>query len=225
MKKHMFLMMAIFFCAVPSLKAYEYFTIYYQDGTKSAAFYATDVDSIRYSKIGLDSLTYDTWQVQEIWMVDSTYRISLADIDHIDFTDVDEKKVAEDMANANNVIVPLFTQCSSTAELSQHLPTIVATDGVEDAWTDNQTLFVKIKDWGTITFLYPPAFQQRNNLQSLSPLVSAQRRSKSLAEHTHIDIGEVCIYNQTENNLNPDFDDVKKVVTALTNNYEILGVV
>lgn len=86
-------------CTIQAM-AYEYFTIYFSDGTKSEAFYATDVDSICYSKLSLDGIAFDEWQVQEIYTCDSVYRYPLAQIDSLSFKDVDENKVAEDIANA-----------------------------------------------------------------------------------------------------------------------------
>ena len=67
MKKTVITLLALLVCSILPLHAYEYFTIYFSDGSKSEAFYATDVDSICYSKIGLDSIEYADWQVQEIY--------------------------------------------------------------------------------------------------------------------------------------------------------------
>ena len=99
MKKSVFTLLALLACAIYPVKAYEYFTIYFSDGTKSEAFYATDVDSICYSKISLDSIAYDEWQVQEIYTCDSVYRYPIAQIDSLSFKDVDINKVAKDIAN------------------------------------------------------------------------------------------------------------------------------
>lgn len=92
MKKSILTLLVLFVCAIQTTTAYEYFTIYFSDGTKSKAFYASVVDSICYSKIGLDSIAYDDWQVQEIYTIDSVYRYPLAQIDSLSFKDVDVNK-------------------------------------------------------------------------------------------------------------------------------------
>ncbi len=49
------------------------------------AFINSDIDSITYSNIGLDSILYDNAVVQEIWTSDGVHRIALEDIDSIAF--------------------------------------------------------------------------------------------------------------------------------------------
>ena len=173
MKKHIFTLLALLACTIYPVRAYEYFTIYFSDGTKSEPFYATDVDSICYSKLSIDSIAYDIWQVQEIYTCDSVYRYPLAQIDSLSFKVVDVSNVARDIAKASASIVPLFSKCNSIKELSEYLQAIKEHKEVEDAWTDNQTLFVKIRDWGTMTFSYPPTMKSNNN-------TSASRPSNSL---------------------------------------------
>ena len=135
MKKTVFTLLIFMVCTIQAM-AYEYFTIYFNDGTKSEAFYATDVDSICYSKLSLDGIAFDEWQVQEIYTVDSVYRYPLAQIDSLSFKDVDVNRVAETLDRTSSTVVPLFSQSKSISELSQSLPTIRNIEGVVDAWID-----------------------------------------------------------------------------------------
>lgn len=57
----------------------------YRNDSEINAFLKTDVDSVVYSQIGLDSLTHSEYVVQEIWTVDSVYRIPLEVIDSVSF--------------------------------------------------------------------------------------------------------------------------------------------
>lgn len=56
--------------------------IYRNDG-KFNAFFNEEVDSMRTSRIDLDSIEHEDFVIQEIWTSDSTYRIPLAVIDSI----------------------------------------------------------------------------------------------------------------------------------------------
>lgn len=225
MKKTVFTLFVLLVCVFHNSKAYEYFTIYFTDGTKSEAFYATDVDSICYSKLSLDGITYDDWQVQEIWTVDSVYRYPLTSIASLDFKDVDENKVAEDIDRANAYIAPLYMQCNDVAELSSHLPTINDIEGVENAWVDNQTLFVNIRDYGTISYIYPPAMKS-GGIQFSRQLSQHSRSRKTSAAnvHHHVNLGKACIYNQTIKDENPFFDEANNVYSEFCGMCESMGI-
>lgn len=80
-------MLGALMCCCQVAQAYEYFNIYFHDGTKSDAFYAIDVDSIKYSKYDLDNVEHNDWKVQEIWTTHGVYRYLLADIDSLSFTE------------------------------------------------------------------------------------------------------------------------------------------
>lgn len=58
--------------------------VYRNDGAINA-FLNADVDSMRCSHIGLDSVEYKDYVVQEVWTVDSVYRIPLEVIDSVSF--------------------------------------------------------------------------------------------------------------------------------------------
>ncbi len=235
MKKTIFTLIIFLACTIQTTMAYEYFKVYFNNGTKSEAFYATDVDSICYSKIGLDSIVYDDWQVQEIYTLDSVYRYPLAQIDSLSFKDVGINQVAEDIDRVNGVIVPMFLQCESIGSISQHLSTICNTEGVERAWTDNQTLFVKIRDYGTISFFYPPMPFSFDEESSASRIKIAHTRSSEQTTnytqyvnignaHTTIDVHNACIYYQLENNEAAIRNNAKTLSIRLNDYFKDMGI-
>lgn len=198
MKKSIYILLTLLVCFCFPLHAYEYFTVYYIDGTKSEPFYATDVESIEYSKIDLDGIEHADWQVQEIHTVDSIYRYSLASIKYIDFKDVDENVVAHDIATVSEAIAPLFNECQSALQLSERLSVIQNINGVEDAYISNQTLFVKIRDWGYLSFLYPTNDSVTDDEFELVPKNNETnlRRSNRTNEHQHTEVLKACVVNQ-----------------------------
>lgn len=58
--------------------------VYRNDGAING-FLKTDIDSIRYSNLDVDSVLHKECVVQEVWTVDSVYRIPLAAIDSVSF--------------------------------------------------------------------------------------------------------------------------------------------
>lgn len=58
--------------------------VYRNDGAING-FLKSDIDSIRYSNLDVDSVLHKEYVVQEVWTVDSVYRIPLAAIDSVSF--------------------------------------------------------------------------------------------------------------------------------------------
>ena len=201
MKKSVFTLLALLACTIYPVRAYEYFTIYFSDGTKSEAFYATDVDSICYSKLSIDSIAYDEWQVQEIYTCDSVYRYPLAQIDSLSFKDVDVNKVAKDIVQVSTFINPLYLQYNSSTELAHNIELLDNMESIEKVWEDNQSVFVKIRDWGIITYSYPPhntpVFNWNTSRTFPNKIMS--RRSQNYSEsitHKHATVNNVCVITQ-----------------------------
>lgn len=197
MRKSVITLLALLVCGLLPLHAYEYFTIYFSDGTKSNAFYATDVDSICYSKVGLDSIAYADWQVQEIYTCDSVYRYSLAQIDSLSFKDVDINKVAENIINVIVKCESLLGDVVVPETLESQLQTIRQFEEVDDAYMNNRTLFVDIKDWGSVSFNYP-LDENANNItdNTLSQVLAASRQRQYVGTHEQFNPISACIANQ-----------------------------
>ena len=70
--------------AMQTVRAQDAFYIYRNDGDFNGFFF-DEVVRMGYSKIGVDSVEYDTYVVQEVETADSLYRIPLAAIDSIGF--------------------------------------------------------------------------------------------------------------------------------------------
>lgn len=90
--KYLFGMLLALSCSIQALAQTiedgEAFYIYRNDGDFDGFFY-DEVQEMRYSKIGIDSLEYDDYMVQEVVTADSIYRIPLSAIDSISFVQPD----------------------------------------------------------------------------------------------------------------------------------------
>lgn len=225
MKKHFFVLLAFLVCTFQTSRAYVYFTIYFSDGTKSEAYYATDVDSICYSKIGLDSLEYLDWQVQEIYTCDSVYRYPLAQIDSLSFKDVDINKVAEDIAHVCVEMRNLFNDSITIEELRNSTSFIQNIEGVEKAWIDNQTLFLKIRDYDIIPFLFPVQYYIPDSIDVENPGGRSRANNYEFSyQHDCFEAKNACIANQTIYDEAPLFRRADNNSLILKSEFESIGI-
>ena len=217
MKKTIFTLLMLLVCAIQTTTAYEYFTIYFSDGTKSEAFYATDVDSICYSKLSLDGIAFDDWQVQEIYTIDSVYRYPLAQIDSLSFKVVDENKVAEDIARVMEKTDLILTDDN----LEYSLPEIQKIEGVEDVSLGKDRLSIKIRDWGHVYYYYPPKDDSVFNPSSYESVMSRKKASSPGSQSPL----RACIVNQIALNQDNDVNYLKGISENVTSALNMVGVV
>ena len=179
----------------------------------------TDVDMI--SDIIMGKLPYsDAADINKDGKVDASDIVEV-----INVIKANINQIAEDIEHANSVIVPLFLQCESISDLSQHLSTIKDIEGVENAWTDNQTLFVKIRNYNTILFSYPPAPHSVEDLISTSQIQSLTRSSDEQSQdHTPINAQKACVYYQMEKNDSIPFQRLRKISQLMCDNFNNMGI-
>ena len=216
MKKSILTLFILLVCAIQTATAWDYLTIYFHNGSKPTKFYLADIDSICYSKIDIDSITQSDWLVQEIWAIDSIYRYLLSDIDSISYTTVNIDDLAKDIAVVSSVVEPLYMQCDSISQLSEHISLIQNTEEVENAWIDGQALYVKVRNYEPMVFLYPPHNNSEAITDSIFSSIMSQAEARSMKvlshdnNHQHIDVQRACIVNQ------PYYDEDRKIYKKVT---------
>ena len=95
-----------------------------------------------------------------------------------------------------------FEMCSSMDELKEHLGEIKKIDGVQDAYISGGALYVDVKGWGKVAYIYQPEydFEVDYDFQDkLSELLSTIQTKGSSSKNNHY---SVCIGNQIFNNEN-----------------------
>lgn len=86
MKKFLFLIIVVLELLVSTIPAVAQHTFYvYRNDGVINTFFSAEVDSMTYSRIDLDSIIHESPVVQEVWTVDSVYRIPLEKIDSVGF--------------------------------------------------------------------------------------------------------------------------------------------
>ena len=78
-------------------------------------------------------------------------------------------KVCEKVVEIDEVVADYYMQCESIEELMQYAEDIEALDGVEYIFSnDNSTLYVAIKDFGTISYSYYPKVESNDDYNAVS---------------------------------------------------------
>ena len=206
-----------------SLFAQSFITIHYNNGQEPESFYEMDIDSVVYSKIGIDSIVYNKYQVQEIWGKNHVNRIPLSVIDSVSFCDPDVNVMANNFSTMTAVVEPLFMQCETTSQLEEHLPSIKAVEGIGDAWTDETTLFVKMKEGGTMAYIYP-IYDNTNSIRANKVAAGGRPSFSKIIEqdvHDAFDVERICIALQPYND-ESQYDGMYKLV-GLTEDIEKCG--
>ncbi len=98
--------------------------IYRNDGVINA-FLKTEIDSIRHSSLDLDSLMHAENVVQEVWTVDSVYRIPLAAIDSVSFITPETKYKPSVIRLEEDLMDYVLRQDSMTIFFSTSLPSAI----------------------------------------------------------------------------------------------------
>ena len=98
--------------------------VYRNDGVINA-FLKADVDSLRYSQLDLDSVFHREYVVQEVWTVDSTYRIPLAVIDSVSFITPPTVFKPEVIELSDNLLDYIIGAEDLTLRLKDNTPTLL----------------------------------------------------------------------------------------------------
>ena len=141
------------FVALP-IAANDYLKIYFKDG-HTERHYMKLVDNISVTKYDLEGNLHSDYQMQQIVMADTTYSYYLSDIESMTFTKVYEEQVKKDVETVRNTVTPIFEQCSTVEEMEEHINEIKNVAGVEDAYRSGTDIFVKVRDWHDMVFMYP----------------------------------------------------------------------
>lgn len=215
------------------LPAWDILTVYRNDGEDPMMLYTVDIDSLVCSHIGIDSVLYSDWQVQEIWTSDTIYRIPLASIDSIQFKAIDIQKSIDNVVATSSQVSEFFMQSNNIQELANHLDEIQQLDKVEKAWVSGTSLFVKVKDWGNIFFYYPPmsGFVEKDivgNESDSQGIRKEQASSKNIiGSNNHTPICDnpseirICIANQITKDLRSS--SVNQIANQMRANFKSCG--
>ena len=105
--------------------------------------------------------------------------------------------VCEHVSDVSKNIVTYFEQCNSINELYSHLDEMKKVEYVEDIYFTNITMFVKIKDFGTISYSYIPNYDlsdSQGEAKTTTPVFT--RASDASYGHSSLGLENAAIINQ-----------------------------
>ncbi len=116
-------------------------------------------------------------------------------------------KVCEKVAEINEVVAEYYMQCESIEELMQHADDIEALDGVEYIFSnDNTTLYVAIKDFGTISYSYYPELEiSDTTVIQGTRFEHPLKKTNAQTLYSHQNFGGLLIVNQQSRDENRKF--------------------
>lgn len=106
--------------------------------------------------------------------------------------------ICENVELATQVAGDAFVKCKSINDVKKYIDDIKKCESVEDVWIDNQTMFVKIKDFGTIPYVIKPEVDDMPDdfFEDLDQDVRTRVNSKDIIQHIQLDNKKVCVANQ-----------------------------
>ena len=94
----------------------------------------------------------------------------------------------------------IYMKSSSVSEMKTNISNNLNMDGIESVWSDDLTVFVKIKDFGTIPYVFTPADSESSfATRSEDDKVGTRTTLGDQKIHSHQDLRSVCIVNQQAN--------------------------
>jgi len=107
-------------------------------------------------------------------------------------------EVCERVSEIDHDIKYYYEECETLEELIEHAAEIEALEGVEYVFFDNNTtMYVKIKDFGTISYSYFPELEiSDSTIIQYSKFEHSLKKAIAQTTHSHQDYGGVLIVNQ-----------------------------
>lgn len=226
--KHRFFLVITLLALAQNIPAWNYLTVFRNDGEAPLRLYSVDVDSLVYSKIDIDSILCTEWQVQEIWTSDSIYRIPLSTIDSIQFRHIESQKSIHDVIQAAKHVSHFFSQSKNIQELSSYIDDIRQNDLIEKTWFNGNSLFVTVRDGGTFSFSYPLLSESpKDEEETYWSRKRSQENNVFNAPYTNIPLYDnpsdckICIINQTANDLSRTYE--RNITSQMEANFKSCG--
>ena len=205
------------FMALPMV-AQDCMEVHFKDGTERR-YYLEGVMEVSTSKYDANGVKHSDYSYQHIKTKSRDYVFDLNEIDFISFIKYDEGKMKQDFKSAMSATMGLLSECESITDVDKVINEIKSAEGVENAWSDGHELFVKIKNWETVSFHFnhdadediEGAKMQINRVRSLLPQlktvkgVNGEPLSVVVANQQHYDTNRTKIVKEYLTPLLEDF--------------------
>lgn len=137
---------------VCNVMAQDYMRVYFKDGSERK-FYLKDITSITTKKLDADGIQHSDYEYQHITTHHNKYVYNLNEVDSITFTNINEELEEQHFVDGMSTVMSAITENSLIYDVDFLIYLITQSEAVEDAWSDGNTLNVKIKDNETFSFI------------------------------------------------------------------------
>ena len=153
MKQYILKALSVMLLAMTALPllAQDCMNVFFKDGS-NLKFYLKNVVEITTSRQDADGVMHSDYDYQHITTLYDKYVYNLNEVDSITFTKFNEKLAEQNLASAMTDALVVAGNCNNVDEAKANIGQIRNKPGVENAWVDDNNLYVKIKDWETITY-------------------------------------------------------------------------
>ena len=207
--------------ALPTL-AQDCMEVYFKDGT-TRKFYLKNVTEITTSRQDADGVMHSDYDYQHVTTLYDKYIYALSDVDSIAFTKYNEEKVRENFILATNTIFPSIYDCETVEDAEKVINTLENSKDIEKAWLEDETLYVKIPNWGVMSFDF--GIEEKAPVEESSFSREIEEIVKVVSQETEASGGnklKAVVANQTafddESARKSAKKDLDKLTTLLNNN-------
>lgn len=164
------------FVALPMM-GQDFLNIYFKDGTFRIFHFDTLVE-LSTTSYDSDGMQHMDKQYQHVKTNYEEFIYDVNDIDSISFTKYDNNRVEENYTNMMTNVLPKLSDCETIHDVENKLANINASEGVEKAWVSDDLLFVKIKDWITVSFNFNKSYFVSGDSASNANLFNMMAQAK-----------------------------------------------
>jgi len=136
----------------------------------------------------------------------------------------DQQTVSEIVERISSTTEDYFSKCSSVSQLQSYISEIKGLKGVDDAYISENALFIDIKGWGKVAFLYPEQYDISlsggNKIQATNDKTTIQTKSSNYEDGHY----SVCIANQSFRNEMESFLHANNNAFAVFSVLELCGI-
>ncbi len=143
-------LLLIIWMPLPCL-AQDKFTIHFKDGS-DRTFHLDNIVSIYTSKYDSKNIFHSDESYQYVETLQGSFIYDISSIENIAFTKFNENNVSNNIEEVANTVNPIILENDNIEEIKNKIDDIKSLECVEDAWCDNHSLFVRIKNWETMVY-------------------------------------------------------------------------
>jgi hypothetical protein len=186
----------------------DYMNIYFKNGTYKK-IQLNNVIELSNSSYDSDGNSHGDIQYQHILTKYNEHIYNIAEVDSITFTKCSENEVKNNMVSTINTIFPILNTTETIEGVETQLESIKQSHGIENAWIDDNTLYVQIKDGEIVSFSYPDSQEYKEDDEvdaaRTRHLLESIRTKVNMISSTGNKNLRVAIVNQTKNDNGPSF--------------------